>query len=281
MSDTEQDSNTSTGSPDETAFIVPSPEQQPGTSLQPNSNSSVVPFYPQLKVEGGTIAQIAKNVAVAVSKGCKEKTKLATLQFMEANSRGIAGAAAIKCQAATCVLVDVCPLTGTDDPYPEGQRCPFMRGLVQLWVNKHIIAMGIDDYTLPEYSYDMDLLYEMSAQELIRWQATQQLAVKGTIVEERKIGATISGDELFGEVVSPLIEVIDVQSKIIMKIRDALLATRKAQIQAGKDAGDPSRKSTELAARARASVSSRLKVLREGEEEVQEAEFDLREDGND
>jgi len=151
-----------------------------------------------------------------------------------------------------------------------------MQGLVQLWVNKHLLAMGIEDHILPEYSYDMDMLYELAGQELIRWQATQQLAVKGTITEERKIGATISGDELFGEVVTPLIEVIDTQSKIIMKIRDALLGTRKAQIQAGRDAGDSSKKSTELAAKAHTSVQERLRVLRGDAEEVKDAEFDVK-----
>jgi len=187
----------------------------------------------------------------------------------------MASASAIKCKGLSCVLVDICPLNGTDDPFPIGMRCPFMSSLVQMWVNKHLLAMGIEDHALPEYSYDMDMLYELAGQELIRWQAAQQLASKGTLVEERKIGATISGDELFGEVVSPLIEVIDTQSKIIMRIRDALLGTRKAQIQAGRDAGDSSRRSTELADRARGTIEKRLEELRNGPEEVKDASFEI------
>ena len=278
MSDTENNSKSSTDSAEEMDPTVPFPEPQQGTSLQKSSEDSAIPSLPQLKVEGGPITQIAKSVSNVVSKQLTPKAKLATLQFMEAHSRGIAGAAAIKCKGVRCVLVDICPLTGTDDSYPLNQRCPFLQGLVQVWVNKHLNTMGIEDYTLPEYSYDMDMLYELAGQELIRWMAAQQLANKGTLVEERKIGATISGDELFGEVVSPLIEVIDTQSKIIMKIRDALLGTRKAQIQAGRDAGDSSRKSTELAAKARETVNSRLRTLREGEENVKDADFDIKEE---
>ena len=135
-------------------------------------------------------------------------------------------------------------------------------------------SLGIEDFDSPENSFDLDLLYELAGHELIKWKAAQHLSHKGRIVEERQVAAGLQGDQIFGEVMSPAIEAIDIQNKITMKLREALLATRKAQIQAGKDMGDPSRKTAELARKAKDKAQDRLRAQREN---IQDADFEVKE----
>jgi hypothetical protein len=225
-------------------------------------------------VKGGDLSEITKSVSEDVAGGYPEETQEATLHFMQTHAHGFAGAIAMKCQGkGGCPIYDSCPLVQTNQPLPIGKACPFERGIVQTWVNKHLVALGIDDYLSPENSFDMDILYELAAHELIKWKAAQHIAKKGTLVDDRQVAANMQGEAIFAEVISPALEVLDIHNRITMKLRDALLATRKAQIQAGRDMGDPSKKSADLASRARQKALERLGKKKK--EDVKDADFDV------
>jgi hypothetical protein len=223
-------------------------------------------------VKGGDLATIAKTISDEIAGGAPAETKEAALHFLQKNANGFVGALSMRCQGRNCPILDVCPLFETKQELPVGKPCPFESAIVQMWVNKHLLALGIEDFASPENSFDIDMLYELAAHELIKWKAAQHLSQKGKLVEERQVAANIQGDAIFAEVISPALEILDVHNKITMKLRDALLATRKAQIQAGKDMADPSKKAADLAERARIKALSRLGKG----EKIQDADFEVK-----
>jgi hypothetical protein len=150
-----------------------------------------------------------------------------------------------------------------------------MASLVQLWTNKHLIALGITDFNDPENSFDMDLLYEMVAHELMKWQMAAQISKKGTYVENIQTSATLQGDPLFEDVVNPLLEHIQIHSRITLKLKEALVATRQAQLAAGNNIADPNIKTSNLAQKARDLMKQRLQAQKD--KDIKDATFEVKE----
>ena len=274
LGNTPEKSNSSNGSVNETDLTAHSPVQPSSESSSKSLLPIKKPSYLPLKMEGGNLAEISKNITAAISKGKSEAMVAATARFISRNAHGFAGGIAMRCQGPECPIQDICPFTEAKEAYPVGDICPFEDGIVQMWVNKHLTALGIDNFDAPESSFDLDLLYELAGHELIKWRAAQHLSKKGTIIDERQIAMSLQGDQIFGEVMSPALEALDIQSKITMKLRDALLATRKAQIQAGRDMGDHSKKSADLAKRAREKALERLGI---NQESIKDGEYEVKE----
>lgn len=270
LNDTPKNSNGSNGSPDKTDAIVPSPVPQPETSLSKKSSASDKNLLPVLRTKGGNLAEITDNISKEISHGLPQATKDATLKFLERNAYGFVGGLVMTCKGLQCPVLSVCPLYQTQQTLPQGSSCPFEAGIVQTWVNKHLTALGIVDYSAPENSFDMDLLYELAANELIKWKAAQHISKKASLIDDRQVAANMQGDAIFAEVITPALEIIDTHTKITMKIRDALLATRKAQIQAGQDMGDPTKKISDLAARARSKI---LERVNKNPDKIEDANF--------
>ena len=271
---TPSNGDTSSDSPNELVPIVPSPEPQPeplssGSALTTQDFSS-----PTLTVRGGSLADISNRVSKELTVGMPKDTLAATEKFIQKNCNGFVGALSMKCKGLNCGILDVCPLYQTQQPLPLGKPCPFEQGIIQTWVNKHLISLGIDDVYAPENSFDMDILYELAANELIKWKAAQHISDRGQVIEEKQVSATMQGDAIFGDVLSPAVELLEVHTKITMKLRDALLATRKAQIQAGKDMTDPSKKAADLAEAARKKAMERLGRA----EKIKDAEFEVQDE---
>lgn len=266
-------SNGLNGSPKGTDPIVPSPGQLQDPFLVPSSTPTRTSSYPSLRVMGGDLASITKGITDDIAGGGTAETREATLHFLQSNANGFVGALAMRCKGKDCPILDSCPLFQTNAALPLGKPCPFEAGIVQTWVNKHLMSLGIEDFSAPESSFDLDLLYELAAHELIKWKAAHHLSKAGKLIEDRQVAANMQGDAIFAEVVSPALEILDIHNKITMKLRDALLATRKAQIQAGRDMADPSKKASELAEMARKKA---LKRLNRVNEKIKDAEFDVK-----
>lgn len=275
LSGTPSNGSTSSDSPSEQDPTVPSPEQPPEKSSEKSLSVTPLSSSPALTVKGGNLADIATRVSTDIAGDLPEETQLATAKFIQQNANGFVGGLAMKCKGLNCPIIDSCPLHETNQPLPLGKSCPFEQGIVQTWVNKHLMSLGIDDHLAPENSFDMDILYELAANELIKWKAAQHLSDRGRVIEEKQVAANMQGDAIFAEVLSPAVELLEVHTKITMKLRDALLATRKAQIQAGKDMGDPSKKAAELAESARKKAMERLGRQME---KIEDAEYDVKED---
>lgn len=275
LNDTPESGDTSNASPSETDPAAPSQEQQPKESSQENLPATQKDFSKTLVTKGGNLADIVNRVSNDLVGDMPEETQAACARFMQRNAGGFAGALAMKCKGMQCPILDVCPLYETKQALPLGQRCPFEMGLIQTWVNKHLVALGIEEHMSPDNSFDMDILYELAANELIKWKAAHHIAKKGELIEERQVNVTPDGTSIFSEVLSPAVDLFETHSKITIKLREALLATRKAQIQAGKDMGDPSKKASTLAENARKKALARLG---KANEEITDADYEVKED---
>ena len=119
----------------------------------------------------------------------------------------------------------------------------------------------------------MDMLYELAGQELIRWRCSVHLSDDPALVSNQQVGATQQGDPIFGDVINPVLDVMERSGKNISKIREALVATREAQIRAGQLASDP----TERAANLREKANEMFRKRREANEAVKDAEFSVNE----
>ena len=190
--------------------------------------------------------------------------------FVEASTHGAAASAPMICKGAGCAFLSACPLAQAQIPLPVTKPCPAERSMVQIWVNKHLDNLGIKDPLAADNSFDMDLLYEIAHMELIRWRATVHLSDDSAMIEEKQIAATPQGEGIFADIIHPALDILERAGKQVQKLRDALLATRKAQIQAGQQMGDPSVKAASLVERAR-KVNRKRREL----QEAKDAEFEV------
>ena len=184
-------------------------------------------------------------------------------RFITRTSRGFAGSIPMVCKGPECPFIHACPLYEANSSLPMGKRCPVEESIIYMWVNKHLHALGIENIDAPENSFDMDMLYELAGQELIRWRCGAYLAKNPNIVESKLIAETIQGTPIFADVMNPVIDAMERAGKNVAKIRDALLATRKAQITAGQVAIDATQKAAELRKKA-AEINKMRRELNSG-----------------
>lgn len=230
----------------------------------PSSSKSLIPtgksLYSIAKTNGGHLSQIVGRVNDAVADIAKLNSDQAQIvrDFFEANAHGTVSSMSLVCEGDSCPFIHVCPIAAANAELPVGQRCPVEDGLVRIWVDKNLESLGIQDHEDPSNSFDMEMLYELATHKLIQWRAQAHLSNKGALVEEKIIGYSNKGQPMFAEVLSPLLETISAHNSIAMKIRDALVATRKSQIQAGQAINDSTLRGADLRAKAKAKIQDRL-----------------------
>ena len=277
--DTRDPLSSSTDSEDGMAPLVHSPEQPSETSTSENSQQTEISFLPALRAEGGALDRIAESAADYLE-DCTDKSKITEQgraiirNFTIQMARGFVNAMPMLCRGKNCPFIKFCPLEQAKAPLPVGHACPVEMSMVQVWVNKHLIALGIKDVNEPQNSFDLDMLYEIAATELIRWRAAAHLSLNPPVVVESQIAATVQGDPIYGETISPALEIIELNTRLANRLKEALVATRKSQLEAGREMGDPSKKTSELVAKARKKAQQRLSLSRE---DIKDAEFQVKE----
>lgn len=199
----------------------------------------------------------AESLASSVGAPITAAQKQILKDYMRISAHGAASAAPMVCQGTGCPFRSCCPLAQAQLPLPVGSHCPVERTMLQLWVNKHLDALGIKDALASEAAFDMDMLYEMAHLELIKWRAAIHLADDPTMIRHVQVAATQQGDPIFGDIIHPAIEIMEKAGKQVMKLRDALLATRKSQVDVGQRQGDPSVKTAEMVQKARERMKQR------------------------
>lgn len=242
--------------------------QNPHSGESSNSNLPVPQekdLSPQLPaVYGGPVD--AKNSSVQglldVSKKLNSSVSTEAVEiltsFVDKVSRGPGTALPMRCNGERCQFLHVCPLYAAKITLPVGHKCPVEANLVSLWVNKHLLALGITDIDNPENSFDMDMLYELATQELIRYRCSAKLSENPNLVENKQVGESFTGNPIFADVINPVLDVMEKAGKNIAKIRDALLATRRAQLRLGEVVVDATEKAAELRRKAIDISKSRL-----------------------
>jgi len=129
-------------------------------------------------------------------------------------------------------------------------NCPVERSMIVKWVHKTLIALDIDPHD-PENAVDMDMAMELAGMELIRYRAACHMADDPALTEERIVGYSPQGQPIYDEKPKINLLILERQAKLIGRLREQLLATRKAQAQVGRVASDVSVKAANMLQKAR------------------------------
>lgn len=192
---------------------------------------------------GNALVRIAEETSGAE---LSSESKNVIQQYMQNACMGFLGVVPMLCRGLQCPFLSACPLHLAGSALPVGRQCPVERAMITIWINKHLKALGIEDVNDPQNSFDMDLLYELAGQELIRWRCGVHLSDDPALVSRELTNVTITGHEIFTDIINPVLDVMERSGKNIQKIREALVATREAQIKAGQESRDPSQRAAEL-----------------------------------
>jgi hypothetical protein len=253
----------------------------PGLQLGGSSNLSTRPrdsiFLAPLDLKSGDLSNIKNivvnnlaDIAIEESGQSLSAEGLGVLHsFIENTTRGYVGSLGMVCKGASCPFIGACPLNKINSKLPIGKVCPVESSIVTMWINKHLKALGIENPDDPVHSFDMDMLYELAGQELIRWRCSVHLSDNPKLVSNQQVGATQQGEPLFADVINPVLDVMEKAGKNIAKLREALVATRQAQVKAGQVTTDPTQRAAELREKATKLAKERLK----NQEKIKDAEY--------
>lgn len=221
---------------------------------------------------GNNLIKIAEETSGA---GLSEESKGIIQTYMQNASMGFLGVIPMRCRGQNCPFLSCCPLALAGAKLPVNSPCPVEQNMIVIWVNKHLKALGIDNVLNPESSFDMDLLYELAGQELIRWRCGVHLSDEPSLVTRELVNSTITGVDIFADVINPVLDVLERAGKNINKIREALVATREAQIKAGQESRDPSQKAAELRQKAQEVLKQKREYLNrlQAPEHIKDAEI--------
>lgn len=190
--------------------------------------------------------------------------------FIDATTKGSVAVMGMICKGQDCPFISSCPLALIGAKLPIKSKCPVEAGMINNWVNKHLRSLGIENPEDPAHSFDMDMLYEMATQELIKWRCSVHLSDDPRLVSNQQVGATQQGEPIFGDVINPVLDVMERAGKNISKLREALVATREAQIKAGQAALDPTQKYAIQKQKAEEILKQRLEKVKEADFKVKE-----------
>lgn len=231
------------------------------------------------QIKPGDLKNIKKKVVndlIRVAEGDGEKLTDAAISslshYIDSTTRGYVGSLGMICRGKSCPFISSCPLNNIGASLPIGAKCPVENAMITMWLNKHLKALGIEDPSDPIHSFDMDMLYELAGQELIRWRCSVHLSDDPRLVSNQQVGATQQGEPIFADVINPVLDVMERSGKNISKIREALVATREAQIKAGQLASDPTERASELKKKA----SELIEKRRRAKEQTKDAEFKVK-----
>ena len=148
-------------------------------------------------------------------------------------------------------------------------NCPVEKAVMAQWVQVTLSALNIDPKD-PENAVDVSMVFELAGLEMLRYRAAWDLSKNPSLVEERIVGYSPQGDPIYGEQPKAALIVLEKYGKLVSKLRDQLLATRRAQAQVGKMSNDLSMRGAELLTKAR-----ELAKKRKMQQDTVEVEFKI------
>lgn len=241
-------------------------------STNNEEQNSFVPLVPAAgdfpSIKRAVAANLVSSVETQQHKLTEDQKRILE-QFVESTSRGFAGSMTMICSGKNCPFLSACVIDKVGGTLPIGKRCPLEASIVTMWINKHLKMLGIDNPEDPAHSFDMDMLYELAGQELIKWRCANHLSKESALVTNQQVGADINGEPIFADVINPVLDVLERAGKNVAKIREALVATRSAQIQAGHIAVDATQKAADLRAKAKEIAEAR----RRAQENIKDATY--------
>lgn len=196
--------------------------------------------------------------------------KVEVLQgFMKAVQYGHQAALPMKCKGQSCPIITMCPLDQIGVDLPIGKSCPVEESMIEQWVGKYMDSMDIDPND-PEHAVDMHMIYEAAGLELIRMRTACHLSNEPEVVSVKIVGYSPTGQKIEAEVPSMALLLLEKQAKVMGKLREQMLATRRSQAQVGHFSNDITVRAANLREKAIKLAESRRKGG-----SVQDADFEV------
>ncbi|RMG66900.1 MAG: hypothetical protein D6710_12005 [Nitrospirae bacterium] len=214
-------------------------------------------------VGGHFLAKHAEDAGVTIP-----ADKLSIIHgFMDRAKFGHQAALPMVCRGNKCPLINVCPLKEAGLDLPVGKKCPVEKSVIEQWVFRTMESLDIDPDD-PEYAVDMDMVYELAGIELLRMRLAASLAEEPDVYREKIVGYSPQGDPIYDDKPNMSLLLLEKYSKVVAKLRDQLVATRKSQAQVGKLAGDKSVRSANILEKAK-----RIAERRASSRDIEDAEI--------
>lgn len=192
--------------------------------------------------------------------------------FMDRAAQGHQSALPMRCQGMNCPLLNICPLHKAKMELPIKQPCPVEESVMAQWVGIHMSALDIDPSD-PANAVDVNMVFELAGLEMLRYRAAWHLSVEPTLVEERIVGYSPQGEPIYDERPRMALLILEKYAKVIGKIREQLLATRRAQAQVGRVNTDVSVRGANMLTKAREIAERR----RQGGK-IEDADYSVQDD---
>lgn len=227
--------------------------------------------------ETKALAQVSTNnllAATSLKAGISVTTdQLAILDdFMLGIRNGHQASLPMMCKGSSCRFLKLCPLYKAKMALPVGKSCPVESALIAEWVKNTLSALHIDPSD-PDNAIDVNMVFELAGLELLRYRAAYHLSEDPELVSERVVGYSPQGDAITAEVPKASLIILEKYNKIVSKLRDQLLATRRSQAQVGKVQNDISSRAASMLAKA-TELAEKRKSARNKPAPV-DAEFDI------
>lgn len=245
--------------------IQPDPEPAPKPATQPALDVTTA------RVTVNTLNPLVTAVAAQGIAPTPEQVKILD-SFMVKAAQGHQSALPMKCQGTKCPLLDICPLHNAKMALPVGKACPVEESVMAQWVAIHMDALDIDPAD-PGNAVDVNMVFELAGLEMLRYRAAWHLSVDPTLVETRIVGYSPQGEPIYDERPRMALLILEKYAKVIGKIREQLLATRRAQAQVGRINSDVSVRGANMLKQAREIAERR----RQGGK-IEDANFTVKDD---
>lgn len=240
-----------------------------GLFNSPEIQNKPVETLPVASVPEGTTNTLALACSQAGVPVDTEQLKILD-EFMSRARHGHQSALPMRCKGMSCAFLNHCPLYKAKLDLPVGQACPVERAMIAEWVNETLTALDIDP-TKPENAVDLDMAMELAGMELIRWRAACHMADDPKLTEEKIVAYSPQGQPIFDEKPKMSLLILERQARIIGKLREQLLATRKSQAMVGRVASDVSVRAATLQDKARNLLKERSRARN-----AVDAQFEIR-----
>ena len=220
-----------------------------------------VPTLPN-SVSSESILSIAAKEA-----GCEITTKeqLEILdKFIDDTKYGHSASLPMFCKGGSCPFFSICPLEKAKIKLPVGKPCPVERSIMAKWISDNITALGINPDN-PEDAVDMNMIAELAGMELIRYRAAWHLSKEPELVEMRVVGYSPQGEPIYDEKPRMSLLILEKYAKVMGKLRDQLLATRRSQAQVGKISNDLSVRAANMQEKARILAEKRRNKIQDSD----------------
>jgi hypothetical protein len=189
-------------------------------------------------------------------------------KFIDDTKYGHSSSLPMFCQGGSCPFFSICPLEKAKIRLPVGKPCPVEKSIMGKWISDNIAALGINPDN-PEDAVDMNMIAELAGMELIRYRAAWHLSKDPELVEMRVVGYSPQGEPIYDEKPKMSLLILEKYAKVMGKLRDQLLATRRSQAQVGKISNDLSVRAANMQEKARLLAEKRRNKLQEPESKIE------------